>query len=426
MKIPNAISIRVSKIIQKNQFVKDILQSIENRSGRVLLVGGAVRDLFLDLPIKDLDFEVYGLTLDQLQAVLQVYGVVSLIGKSFGVLRLHGLDVDWSLPRKDSQGRHPVVAYDPNMSYEQAFARRDVTINAMGIVMNTMELIDPFDGLHDLECKILRSPDLDFFEQDPLRLLRVMQFVGRFTMVVDEQLSQLCSTIDMTKVSQERIEQEFRKLFLQAQKPSLGLQWLMKIGKFNEFLPEIKDDQKLLTTIDIAACKKYASDEEKIVVMWAVILAQVNLPKIKDSFEHVTRSEKQPYIDFIRRIHHHDLIIRQVVACVVYSPKLVHEITDAQLKWLAVWLAPELSIRTFLCFMEIIIGESCVKIFFDHAHKIGVLDFPEQPLLTGKDFLEFAQGVQLGVLVKKSYEIQIDKNIIDKNELKKMVLENQD
>ena len=100
MKVSTIISSRLSKIVQKKQFVKDILQSIIASSGRALLVGGAVRDLFLDLPIKDLDFEIYGLTLEQLQLILEQYGTVSMIGKSFGVLRLHGLDVDWSLPRK--------------------------------------------------------------------------------------------------------------------------------------------------------------------------------------------------------------------------------------------------------------------------------------------------------------------------------------
>src|SRR5580698_9381855 len=108
MKVSDAISLRVSKIIQNDQLVKRILNSIDQMSGRALLVGGAVRDIFLDLPVKDLDFEVYGLSLEQLQSVLEQYGPVSLIGKSFGVLRVHGLDVDWSLPRKDSSGRHPV------------------------------------------------------------------------------------------------------------------------------------------------------------------------------------------------------------------------------------------------------------------------------------------------------------------------------
>ena len=110
MKVSNAIQVCVSKIVKNQRFVKDIFTSIFQQGGKVILVGGAVRDLFLEKEIKDLDFEVYGLSLEQLQKTLQQHGVVSLVGKSFGVLRLHGLDIDWSLPRKDSSGRHPVVA----------------------------------------------------------------------------------------------------------------------------------------------------------------------------------------------------------------------------------------------------------------------------------------------------------------------------
>ena len=300
MKVSNVISFRVSKIIQNKRFVKDILNSIIHQSGRALLVGGAVRDLFLDLSVKDLDFEVYGLSLEQLQKILEQYGVVSLVGKSFGVLRLHGLDVDWSLPRKDSSGRHPVVEYDPNMSYKQAFARRDLTINAMGIDMESFDIIDLYGGMQDLENKILRATDLDFFIQDPLRLLRVMQFAGRFEMCVDEQLSTLCAGMDMSKVSQERIEQEFLKLFLQSKRPSLGLQWLVEIGKFNEFLPDVIACDNLWKVLDNAVIQSYDSDQEKISVMWAVIASFLDVKQIDNtckSHHHLDEPESYLFLD---------------------------------------------------------------------------------------------------------------------------------
>ncbi|MBV8661105.1 MAG: CCA tRNA nucleotidyltransferase [Candidatus Dependentiae bacterium] len=419
MKVSNAISFRVSKIVQNKQFVKDILQSIIDRSARVLLIGGAVRDLFLDLPIKDLDFEVYGLTLEQLQEILEQYGPVSLIGKSFGVLRLHGLDIDWSLPRKDSSGRHPVVAYDPYMSYEQAFARRDLTINAMGIDMQTMELIDPYDGQQDLQNKILRAADLDFFAQDPLRLLRVMQFVGRFEMVVDEQLSQLCMSMDMSKVSQERIEQEFAKLFLQSQRPSLGLQWLVSIHKFHEFLPGIVICESLWSQLDFAASQDYATEQEKIVIMWAVIVSFLPV-KIDHNFQALHAQTMQPLVQVMKRLTRHDQIIKQVASLIAYAQIISESVTDAQLKWLAVWLAPELSIRLLSKFIMIRYSHEKGFVIAQQAEKLKILDMPEVPLLTGKDFLDIAQGVQLGFLVKKAYQLQIDEGIADKVALKRL------
>ena len=422
MKISNAISFRVSKIIQKKRFVKDILNSIVDRSGRALLVGGAVRDLFLDLPIQDLDFEVYGLTLEQLQDILEQYGPVSFIGKSFGVLRLHGLDVDWSLPRKDSSGRHPVVAYDPFMSYEQAFARRDLTINAMGIDMQTFELIDPYGGMQDLHNKILRAADLHFFGQDPLRLLRVMQFVGRFVMSVDEQLSQLCSTMDISQVSHERIEQEFSKLFLQARKPSLGLQWLVTINKFHELLPGVKITQQLWSKLNFTAGLTCANDHQKLVMMWAVVASFLDVQQVASDFKQLQHKDKLAYIHFMKHISRHDELITQVAGLVAYAQIMPELLTNVQIKWLAVWLAPELSIRQVSQFILIVYSSDRATHLAEQATQLGVLDRPEAPLLTGKDFLDVAQGFELGKLVKIAYKKQIDQGITDRSVLKALML----
>ncbi len=422
MKVSNAISFRVSKIIQNKRFVKDILNSIISSSGRALLVGGAVRDLFLSLPIRDLDFEVYGLTLEQLQKILEEYGQVSLVGKSFGVLRVHGLDVDWSLPRKDSSGRHPVVAYDPDMSYEQAFIRRDLTVNAMGIDMQTFELIDPFGGLQDLEQKILRAPDLDFFEQDPLRLLRVMQFAGRFAMQVDEKLSHLCSVMDISKVSHERIEQEFAKLFLQARKPAVGLQWLMNIGKFQELLPEVVADQLLWSKINFSAGLTFKDDQEKLMMMWAIVASCLS-EKNDHNFEQLHHKDLLSKIHFMKSMTRHEQLITQVAKLTSYAQMISGTLTDVQVKWLAVWLAPDLSIRQLSQFLLIRYDVQRATDCAEQAAKLGVLDAPEVALLTGKDFLDVVQGVELGKLVKVAYKIQIDQGLTDRSVLKKLVLE---
>ncbi|MDP3788349.1 MAG: hypothetical protein Q8Q60_03490 [Candidatus Chromulinivorax sp.] len=434
MKVSNTMSLRVSKIIQKNRFVKDILNSIDRLSGRALLVGGAVRDIFLNISVKDLDFEVYGLTLEQLQEILEQYGPVSLQGKSFGVLRVHGLDVDWSLPRKDSSGRHPVVAYDPGMSYEQAFARRDLTINAMGIDMQAFELIDPFHGLQDLEDKILRAADLNFFGQDPLRLLRVMQFAGRFAMKVDEKLSQLCRTMDISKVSHERIEQEFSKLFLQARKPSIGLQWLVEIGKFHELLPGIENLKSLFSKLDFAAKLSFKNDQEKLVMMWAIVASFLETQKVDGGLRQLNHKDKLPVINFMKYITCHDQLIQQIVGLVSYAQIIPQVLTDAQIKWLAVWLAPELSIRLLSQFMLIRHGVEQATNLAEQAQKLGVLDAPEPALLTGKDFLDVASGIELGRLVKAAYQEQIDqaclgealkgedRGLVDRSILKVVVL----
>lgn len=421
MKVSTIISSRLSKIVQKKRFVKDILKSIIASSGRALLVGGAVRDLFLDVPIKDLDFEIYGLTLEQLQLILEHYGPVSMVGKSFGVLRLHGLDVDWSLPRKDSSGRHPIVHYDPCMSYDQAFIRRDLTVNAMGIDMQSLELIDPFAGMQDLEHKILRAPDLDFFGQDPLRLLRVMQFAARFEMQVDEKLSALCSSMDMSLVSVERIEQEFSKLFLQASKPSIGLQWLCKICKFQYFLPFIMPSMELWQSLDRAAVQIYQNDQEKLIMMWTCGMSYCHL-QFSTDFKKLTHQDTKIIVDSMQRVSRHDYVIKQVAYALLYAQMITDSLTDAQIKWLALWLAPDLSLDFLSRVIAVRYKVQVSQFLYNRAHSLAILFAPQAPLLQGKDFLDVAQGATIGLLVKKAYRLQIDENITDMRTLKKICL----
>src|SRR5690349_12276517 len=108
-----AIQKTLQESLDRYPLVSVIVADIAEHGGSALLVGGAVRDLLLVQPVKDLDIEVHGIPLSRLQEVMQKRGAVSLVGKSFGVLRLHGLDVDWSLPRVDTAGRKPGVVIDP-------------------------------------------------------------------------------------------------------------------------------------------------------------------------------------------------------------------------------------------------------------------------------------------------------------------------
>ncbi len=240
----NLLAIEPKRSLGQNFLISDhviekIIAALHAAGGIVLLVGGAVRDLLLDLPLKDLDIEVHHLEITTLQKILSQFGTVNSVGKAYGVLRINGIDVDWSLPRTDAQGRKPEVVVDPNMSFAQAFRRRDLTINAMGINVVTYELIDPFGGLYDLENKTLRAPDLEKFVEDPLRFYRVMQFVARFEFKPDADLNLICSRMNISEVSRERIEQEFKKALLLSHSPSLGFRWLNEVGRLQEILPEL-------------------------------------------------------------------------------------------------------------------------------------------------------------------------------------------
>jgi tRNA nucleotidyltransferase (CCA-adding enzyme) len=110
------------KLLDAN--VLKIINQLPTRA-RGLVVGGAVRDALMGLETKDLDIEIHGLNYQELKKHLAKFGPFREVGKSFGVLKVDGINADWSLPRKDSVGRKPIVEIDPNMDLKEAFLRRD-------------------------------------------------------------------------------------------------------------------------------------------------------------------------------------------------------------------------------------------------------------------------------------------------------------
>jgi tRNA nucleotidyltransferase (CCA-adding enzyme) len=143
----------------------------------------------------DVDIEVYGLSKKEVWKALP--GQVQEFGQNFGVFNttLNGQDFDVTLPRRDSKTgdghRGFVVETDPEMSFEDAFARRDFTMNAMGWDEATGEPVDPFGGRADLDAGILRHTS-SHFDEDPLRVLRGVQFSGRFSLHLAPETAELC------------------------------------------------------------------------------------------------------------------------------------------------------------------------------------------------------------------------------------------
>lgn len=158
-------------VLNHDAVTREIIDALHEQGAQVYVVGGCIRDCILGIAAKDIDIEVHGLSLEQLHTLLSTFGTVSEAGKSFGVLRLAHSAVEWALPRTDSVGRKPQVILNPALSIAQALERRDLTINALAVDCATFELVDPFGGFEDLQKRILRSPNLEKFVEDPLRFL---------------------------------------------------------------------------------------------------------------------------------------------------------------------------------------------------------------------------------------------------------------
>jgi len=227
----------------------DISEKLHKKGAKALLVGGSVRDFCLGLEPKDYDIEVYGIDMDGLKELLSSYGKVSLVGKSFGVLKLSVKKevYDFSLPRTEKKvalgHRGFEVKTDKNLSYKEAFRRRDFTINAIGYDIKNQKYIDIYNGLSDLKNKILRVVDEKTFVEDPLRVYRAVQFRARFELEPDAKTKELLKLMvargDLEELPKERVFEEFKKLLLKAKKPSLGFELLKEIGALKYF-PELE------------------------------------------------------------------------------------------------------------------------------------------------------------------------------------------
>jgi len=455
---------KIQHLLNGHPLVQKIINTLTTHGYTVLLVGGAVRDMLLGMQSKDLDFEVYNASCQDLESVLRQFGPVIVVGKSYGVLRVHGLDVDWSLPRTDGVGRKPQVSVDPHMAYKDAFRRRDLTVNAMGIDMQTGGIIDPYNGQEDLANKVLRAPDLHTFVEDPLRFYRVMQFVGRFGMSVDATLNEICATMSLEGVSRERIELEFEKLLLKSKRPSLGIRWLRTINRLYEVVPVLfecigvpqRPDyhpegdvfEHSMQVVDAAALvvKLYENNEKKLIMLYAALFHDIgkkDTTKWEDGrWRSIGHAEHGAALarPALLRITHKKSIIRAVVKLIHYHMELGSYVSSGAksgaYKMLAYKLAPENTIRTLIDLFlvdrqgrnpksqePLIIIDPEITKATEQAQEAGVLDTPEAPILHGEDLFDVVTSEkEIGALLERAYEIQIRKGITDKKELKKRIL----
>jgi tRNA nucleotidyltransferase (CCA-adding enzyme) len=215
--------------------------ALHEQGGRAFLVGGAVRDALCGETVTDIDIEVYGLVPAVIESVLRRFARVDVVGRAFGVFKLHGWPIDVSLPRRESRTgpRHQdfIVEGDPHMTLEEAAQRRDFTINALSWDWRQRILLDPCGGMEDLRKKRLRHISTRFAE-DPLRVLRGMQFIARFELQADPATVSLCQQLSQQHLPPERLFEEWRKLILKGRSISSGLQFL-KVTGWLQYYPEL-------------------------------------------------------------------------------------------------------------------------------------------------------------------------------------------
>ncbi len=216
--------------------IQNLLRELQQAGGRPLLVGGWVRDNLMGFNSHDVDIEVYGLVPEALKQTLEKTGQVFAVGVSFGVLKIRvapGNTVDVSLPRRESMRgqRGLLFTPDPNMTPREAASRRDFTINAMAYDPAAGVLLDFFGGQDDLKQGILRHVGPAFAE-DPLRVLRAMQFAARWDFRMAPETIEVCAELRdrYNSLAGQRVWGEWQKLMAKSRKPSAGMQILEQTG----------------------------------------------------------------------------------------------------------------------------------------------------------------------------------------------------
>lgn len=215
------------------------------------LVGGFVRDRLLGRASKDADIVCVGDGIALAQAVADRCRPVPPVAvfKNFGTasIRLDGFDIEFVGARKESYRYH---SRNPDVqpgTMEEDQLRRDFTINAMAVSLNAGDygrLVDPFDGLGDLERRLIRTPMApdQTFSDDPLRMMRAIRFASQLGFSIEAGTWEgLCLQAERIRIiSQERITEEFNKILL-SEKPSVGLDLLYRSGLLSVIFPQLVD-----------------------------------------------------------------------------------------------------------------------------------------------------------------------------------------
>ena len=237
----------------KQYFNEPIFEQISSTADELGLdcyvVGGYVRDIFLQRPSKDIDVVVVGSGIEMAQALGKRLGRGAKVSvfKTFGTaqVKYHGIEVEFVGARKESyqrDSRKPIVE-DGTLEDDQN--RRDFTINAMAICLNKGrfgELIDPFGGINDLKERTIRTPlDPDItFSDDPLRMMRCIRFATQLNFYIDDDtFESLCRNRErISIISRERIADELNKIIL-SPIPSKGFIDLDRSGLLELIFPEL-------------------------------------------------------------------------------------------------------------------------------------------------------------------------------------------
>ena len=430
--------------------VKVVAELVKRAGGRALLVGGCVRDELLGLEPKDFDIECFGISGQDLQRALEAEFELDLVGISFGVIKLKHLEIDVAMPRRETKlglgHRAFGMEYDPTLTIEEASARRDFTVNAIYRDPLTDEILDPWNGRVDLEKRILRHVSSHFVE-DPLRVLRGMQFVARFNLTPDPETIEVCRGMTPEGLAPERLFGEWEKLLTQGVKISKGLNFLKDVG-WVKYYPELErligcqQDPEwhpegdvwnhTLCCLDAFAREREEGrgkreEGEDLVVGLAVLCHDFGKPActtydpVKKRIRSLGHDEEgvEPTLSFLKRLTNEERLLKEV-------PPLVR----LHMRPFAMWKdkSSDGAIRRLAA--KVVRIDRLIRVaaaddagrppfpsepeplrwLAEQAERLRVADSAPKPIVQGRDLIALGMkpGVEFGKILKAAYEAQLD------------------
>ncbi|MCM1028973.1 MAG: CCA tRNA nucleotidyltransferase [Pseudoflavonifractor sp.] len=291
---------KIKRVLELHPELAEVGAAADELGLECYVVGGFVRDIFLGRPSKDIDFVAVGSGIELAKAVARRLGRKARLAifKSYGTaqvtLRSRDLELEFVGARRESysrDSRNPIVE---DGTLDDDIARRDFTINAMAICVNSArmgELVDHYDGLADLDRGEIRTPlDPDItFSDDPLRMMRAIRFATRFDFTIIpstlEAITRNASRIEI--IARERIATELMKI-MESDRPSKGWRLLEKTGLLRFILPEL-DTMKGIKTVNgrghkdnflhtMEVLDNVASRTTDVWTRWAALLHDIAKP----------------------------------------------------------------------------------------------------------------------------------------------------
>lgn len=427
----------LAEILDKDIFHK-IGEAADGMGVECYLVGGYVRDIFLERPTNDIDVVVVGSGIEVAKKLQQLLGTNPKTGKprahlavyrNFGTaqVKFYDTEVEFVGARKESYNRlsrKPIVE-DGTLEDDQN--RRDFTINAMAICLNKDrfgELVDPFDGIYDLEDGIIRTPlDPDItFSDDPLRMMRCVRFSAQLRFFIeDETFEALSRNAERIKiVSGERIADELNKIMKTAQ-PSRGLAELQRCGLLQLIIPELSaldivetrngraHKNNFYHTLEVV--DNVAKHSDNLWLRWAALFHDVGKTKSK---------RWEPALGWT--FHNHNYIGAKMIPSIFRRMKLP---MDAKMKYVEKLV--DLHMRPIVIADEVVTDSAVRRLMNDAGDDIDDLmtlceaDITSKNEVRKKRFLENFRMVRekLTDLKERDYK-RLLQPVIDGNEIMEM------